>query len=109
VDDKDEEGNESNGNDDANDGVCGSAAATINGSISAHTNLDDLKLIGQFIAVSCSNVIRPLFHSVKAVVLAVLIVNFKVTDEDIIDAALFGQSKNSSPNCTDASIKSRRT
>jgi len=106
VDDKEKEGNESNGDDDADDGVCGGAVSAINGSISAHTNLDDLKIIGQFGTVSRSNVVRPALHSVEAVVLAVFIVNFKVADDDIIDAVLFGQRKDASSNCIDAGIKS---
>lgn len=88
MDDKDKEGNESNGDDDTDDGVCGGAATAIDRSVSSHTNLDDLKLVGQLITVCRCDVVRPAFHSVVAVIFAVFIVNFKVADEDIIDPVL---------------------
>jgi len=85
VDNKDEESNETDGDNDANDCICG-GAAVIYDFVSSHTDLNDLEVIGQFAAVCRGDVVGPALHAVETVVLAMLVVNFQIADDDIIDS-----------------------
>jgi len=88
VDNKDEESNETDGDNDANDCICG-GAAVIYDFVSSHTDLNDLEVFRQFAAVCRGDVVRPALHTVETVVLAMLVVNFQIADDDITDSPIF--------------------